>query len=223
MARPKKTQETAPRIVEKDQVVLTIRDEDDDVPVFEEDEEQFNEHDLEEITEIAAKIVGETREAVSKTAQSAVRTDNNLAEVMRALDALTKSFTALSNKVDSLVMRDDPSKILYTLDEVIEEKFSTLLSSIESVGSLTAPVYPAPPKLTASRDLDEILSKAPPKEVVDKIRKWVGTIPSGKSASLDTVTVEIGKRLGMDPRLVHGVIQSQEDIVKISNGKIYSL
>lgn len=226
MARPKKTQDVKPQIVDEESISLVLA-EDDEVPNFEEEEENFNERDLDEITEIAAKIVTDTRESVPKSTSETSRLESSVEsfreEVTRTVGVIISALTSISNKVDSLILRDDPSKILYTMDASIEEKLSIISCRLDALEKSTAPIIPLTPPPTASPALDAMLAKLPPKEVVDKIRKWLGAIPKGKSAALDTVTKEIGKRLDMDPREVHGIIQVQEDIVKVTNGKIYSI
>lgn len=217
MARPRKTQETMPQIVDEESS-FSISEVEDETPVFDEDEENFNAKDLEEITMIAEKIVSENREVSSTRGKTDESRIENLIESFReeitsALDSLNSAFAALSNKVDSLILREDTSKSVARIVTI----FDDLVPLIERIEDrMSSPALQAPKaSSTPSKSFNE--------EEVEKVRKWVRTIPKGKSASLSTVVSEIDKRLNLGATAIETIIAAQTDIVKVADGRIHGL
>lgn len=229
MARPKKTQEVAPKIVEDDESFSLSLSEEDEAPVFDESEEQFNEKDLEEITEIAEKIVAKAREDVDVSDSYVSKKVNieslleefkkevavSISGVLSAISGIKDSISELSSQVEDLTRRDDPAKILSYIASTVDYNTESLSKIVSSVSStrVESPVVVEDTKQNFSQD------------IVDKVRKWVSTIPKGKSASLNTVVTEINKRLNIGIESVLEVIKSQSDIVRVdtSEGRIYSI
>jgi len=247
MARPRKIQEPAPKIVNDEDTLSISLSDDDDEPSFDEAEESFNEKDLEEITAIAEKIVAQTRDdvpsgRVTSSTSSSVDVTESLERLTNSVKDLTDKvdkfvtddelsyyfttaadelYAKISEKLDKILLRDDPSKILYVLNSLVEEKFAEVLDRLNNT-SVSSPTVNKSPSYIATAGT-EVIEETFPKETVDKIRKWLSTIPSGKTASFDTVVSEIDKRIGLGHDCVSKIIVNQTDMVKISNGRIHSL
>jgi hypothetical protein len=227
MARPRKTQEPAPAPVEET-FSLVINDE-DDTPDFDEAEETFNDADLEEITMIAEQIVSQNRDAskglenAPSSPSKATSGTSDTSAVLNALESLRLEMTTtldsilsfqqeLSSRVTSLEGRDDPSKVLYALTDLVEERFGMVLDRFDKMESQTTSSVADPYQTAPAPSFAE---------ETEKIRKWLQSLPPGRSALLSSVVESIDKRLNIGVKEVLNIVMQQADLVGTQNGKIF--
>lgn len=233
MARPRKTQEPAPAPVEET-FSLVINDE-DDTPDFDEAEETFNDADLEEITMIAEQIVSQNRDAskgpenAPSSPSKATSGTSDTSAVLNALESLRLEMTTtldsilsfqqeLSSRVTSLEGRDDPSKVLYALTDLVEERFGMVLDRFDKMSS-SRPTENRSPSYVVTTGHTTPPTSLP--EETEKIRKWLQSLPQGRSAVLSSVVDSIDKRLNIGSDTVLDIVLKQSDLVGTQNGKIF--
>jgi hypothetical protein len=202
MARPRKTQETAPQIVDDvDDVVLTIQD--DEEVFFDPEEESFTDADIQAV---ADEIIKEANKAPSTIA-------NAVPDLSAQVEEMFKTLRVLQDKVDRLLLRDDPSKVLYVLAADVTEGFSNITALIEKIPAKTAPVSAAPKEEAASpRDL-----------VKESIRACLKQLAAGKSYSVPPVVEALKKKVDATAEEVLQVLKGQTDLIKIADGRLHRI
>ena len=206
MARPRKTQETepkAPTIVDTEEVVFSIEE---DEPEFDLDEETFSDADIQKAAEA---ILHEANVHPSAN----VSTDT---AVLDSIKKISSAVALLNDKVDSLIMRDDPSKILYVLSDAVDELKSSQEGQDKNILDILSILKSAPDKTLS----DKKEEPTAPSGNVRQIRDCLVQLSPGRSYGEPAVITGLQKRVSLDRNQIHRILLAQTDIIKIEDGMI---
>jgi hypothetical protein len=147
-------------------------------------------------------------------------------ELRASMENFRRHFVSDLNKLDSLLIREDPTRNIYLLADTLAlvntnlAEINTKMESLASSAPKTPPVNHAPSTVMT-------MGTTTPSVAIntDQVRTWLKKIPSGKGLNLAQVAAKIAAHMtpSADPKQVTNVIVDSADIVKVVDGLVYLL
>lgn len=135
-------------------------------------------------------------------------------EAYKKILLLSDVLEGIDDKLTQLVGRDDPSKILGVLSDMMSELTTLVQKPVEAPNTAsTAPVNRSPSYVatSGSTELDK---------TTEVLRACLLQLSEGKTYGLVAVTEALAKKLNVDKSKVGRLICDQTDLVSVSDGKV---